>query len=241
MSRLSHYVEGKLRRRGLRTLTETEALRPRLRLRNAGVPGITDVFTLKLRDYYECAASQAVAAQILYSIAIGGGYTPTGGTLYNKTRRDTNLSVPSQLAAPRRFLAKGLSILCRGDIAPSDFNQFMFNSLVSFYIDEKRYWESTPLELPGGGGATGIFQAFQTSAANASYSAINNGHTDTRAQFMFEEDDMWISALQTFSLVIDPTLFHSGAFTSAAAAGTTFGTGIKLNVNIEGLLAGPVL
>lgn len=241
MSRISRFHESKLRARGLKPLSEAEALRPRLRRVNAGVPGITDVYTSKLRDYYEVAAGTVVTAQIAFSIPIGNPYTPAGGTQYNKTRRDTNLSVPSQLAAPRRFLCKGLAIACRGDIAIADFNQMMFNSLVTFMIDEKRYWESTPLSLPGGGGGTGVAQAFQTTAANASYSSINNGHADTRAQFMFEEDDKWISALQTFSVTIDPTLWHAGAFTTAAAGGTTFGTGVKLNVEIDGLLAGPVL
>jgi len=241
MTKLSSYHQNKLRKRGLRELSEHEALRPRLRWRNAGIPGITDVYTTKLRDYYEVAAATAVAAQIAYTIQIGGSYTPVGGSAYNKTRRDTNLQVPSQLASPRRFLAKGLAMTVRGDVAPADFNQFMFNTLVTFMIDEKRYFECVPLQLPGGGGATGMFQALQATAANASYGSLNNGHPDARAQMLFEEDDKWISALQTFSVVIDPTLYHSGAFTTAAAANTTFGTGIKLNIDIEGLLAGPVL
>lgn len=240
MATLSRFHARKVRSRGLRELSEREALRPRLRHRNAGVPGIGDAYTLKLRDYMEIAAATAVTFQILYTIAVGGQYTPVGGTAYNKTRRDTNMTQPGQLSNPRKFMVKGLSCSNRGDIAASDWNQFFFNTLMTFYIDEKRYFECTPLELPGGGGVSGFSQTFQATAAAANYGSIGNGYPDSRSIFILEGQE-WIAALQNFSVVLDPTLFHSGAFTTAAAAGTTFGTGVKINFNIEGILVGPVL
>jgi hypothetical protein len=240
MKKLSRFHAEKLRARGLGELSERQALRPRLRWRNAGVPGIGDAYTLKIRDYMEIAAATAVTFQILYTIAVGGPYTPVGGTAYNKTRRDTNIVQPGMLGNPRKFMVKGLSCSNRGDIAPSDWNQFFFNSLVTFKIDEKTYFECTPEELPGGGGASGFSQVLQTTAANAINGSIANGRPDSRSIFILEGQE-WIAALQNFSVVLDPTLFHSGAFTTAAAAGTTFGTGIKINFNIEGILVGPVL
>jgi hypothetical protein len=237
---MTKFHQRKMRARGLRELSPRECLRPRLRRVNAGVPGIGDAFTLKIRDYMEIAAATAVNFQILYTIAVGGQYTPIGGTAYNKNRRDTNIVQPGMLGNPRRFMVKGLSCSNRGDIAAADWNQFFFNSLVTFKIDEKIYFECTPAELPGGAGAWGFSQAFQATAAAASYGCISNGNPRADSIFTLEGQE-WIAAMQNFSVVIDPTLFHSGAFTTAAAAGTTFGTGIKLNFNIEGILVGPVL
>lgn len=240
MKKLSRFHAEKLRARGLGELSERQALRPRLRWQNAGVPGIGDAYTLKIRDYMEIAAATATTFQILFTIAVGGQYTPVGGTAYQKTRRDTNIVQPGMLGNPRKFMVKGLSCLNRPDICAADWNQMFFNSLVTFKIDEKTYFECTPGELPGGAGATGFSQSFQTTAAAANYGCISNGRPDSRSIFILEGEE-WIAAMQNFSVVIDPTLFHSGPFTTAAAAGTTFGTGVKINFNIEGILVGPVL
>lgn len=240
MKGLSKFHATKLRSRGLRQLSEREALRPRLRWRNAGVPGIGDAFTSKIRDYMEVAAGTALNYQILYTTPKGQNYTPTGGAAYAKNQRDTNMTQGGFLSNPRKFMVKGLSCSNRGDIAPSDWNQFFFNTLVTFYVDTKAYFECVPLELPGGGGASGFSQTFQAAAANANYGSVGNGLPDSRAILVLEGQE-WIASLQNFSVVLDPTLFHTGAFTTAAAGGTTFGTGIKLNFNIEGILVGPVL
>jgi len=241
MRTLSRFHERKLRERGVRELTAGEALRPKFRFRNPVIPGVTDVYTQKLRDFYSVAAATAVSAQILYTIQIGGAYTPTGGTQFNKTRFHTNLTQAGQLAAPRRFLVKGLTAFVNGNIAPSDLNQMLFNTLVALWIDEKRYFECLLGQIPGGGGGFGAVSAFQTTAANASYSVLGNGYPSANAIFAFEGDGLWIELLQNFSVVLDPTLVQAGAFTTAAAGGTTFGQGVNIEFALEGLLAGPVM
>lgn len=241
MSRLSAFHERKLRSRGIPVLMASEALRPKFKYRNPVIPGVTDVYTQKLRDYYEVAAATAVTQQALYTIPIGGQYTPAGGSQFTKQRFHTNLTQQGQLAPPRRFLAKGFSAFVNGSIAPTDLNSMLFNCLMEFFIDEKRYFECLLGQVPGGGGAFGGLGIFQTTAANASYSTLSNGYPDARAIFTFEGDGQWIELLQNFSIILDPTMVQAGAFTAAAAAGTTFGTGVKIEFAIEGLLAGPVM
>lgn len=240
-TRMSRFHESKYRRRGLPLLSQSEALRPRLRHKNAGVPGIVDAHTQKLRDVYKAVAATPVTVQTLFSIPVGQQYTPAGGTAYVKTRWDTNLTQGGQLAAPRRFLVQGISCSNHNNIAASDFNNMAFQTLVSLWIDEKRWIELLLQQIPGGGGAFAGGQVFQATAANASYTSINNGWPSSRSIFTMENDNTWIELLQNFSLVLDPTLYSSGAFTTAAAAGTTFGQGVNLQAQLEGLLVGPVL
>jgi len=241
MGRLTRFHEEKLAVRGVRAISASEALKPKFKFRNPVITGVTDVYTQKIRSFYGVAASTAVTSQILFTIAIGGSYTPAGGSAFNLNRFHTNLTQPGQLAAPRRFLVKGFSALVNHNIAPTDLNQILFNTLVQLWIDEKRYFECQLSHLPAGGGPSGLASVFQASAANASYSMLGNGYPDARAIFAFEGDGLWIELLQNFSVVLDPTQVQAGAFTTAASGSTTFGQGISLCFDLEGLLAGPVM
>jgi len=240
-ARISKFHESKLNERGLHSLSVGEALRPRLMRKNTTIPGVADIFTLKLRDFYAVAAGTAVTAQTLFTIPVGQQYTPAGGTAFTKQRWHTNLTQPGQLAAPRRFLIKGMTAQYNGNIALTDANQMGFNTLASLYIDEKRYWESTLQSLPGGGGNFAGGAVFQTTAANASYATVANGYPTAGAALFFEGDGIWISLLQNFSVVLDPTQVQAGAFTTAASGGTTFGQGVNIAFALEGLLSGPVM
>ena len=241
MNQLSKRTESRLRKYGVRELTVGEALRPKFKFRNPIIPGVTDVYTYKIRDYYEVAAATAVTSQVLFTIPIGGQYTPAGGTAFTKQRFHTNLAQAGQLPPPRKFLVKGFSAFVSTDIAPTDLNKMLFQTLMTFVIDEKRYFEAQLGLIPAGGGPSGAVSVFQATAANASYSTAGNGYPESRAIFTFEGDGQWIELLQNFSVVLDPTQVQAGAFTTAASGGTTFGNGVKIQFALEGLLAGPVM
>jgi len=234
---------GKTRRvfESLPVLSERESLRPHFRHRNPIVPGVLEVITQGSYDYYEVAAGTAVTVQTLFAIAQGGQYTPAGGTAFQKLKFHTSLTQNSQLEAPNKLMVKALSADFRGDIAPSDANQMLFNTLVTFNVNGKDYENIQLLRLPGGGGVAGPAVIFQTTAANASYSALSNGYQQADAIFQLEGDGVQIEQQQTFKVILDPTQVQSGAFTTAAAAGTTFGTGVKIIFTLDGLLSRAVL
>jgi len=225
----------------LPVLGEREALRPRFKYRNPIVPGVLEVITQGSYDYYEVAAANAVTVQILFTIAQGGSYTPAGGTAFQKQKFHTSLTQPSQLEAPNKLMVKGLSADFRGDIAAVDANQILFNTLVTFNVNGKDYLNIQLLRLPGGGGIFGAANVFQAAAASASYPAYANGYPDANAIFALEGDGVQIEQQQTFKVILDPTQVQTGAFTTAAAGGLTFGTGVKILFTLDGLLSRAVL
>jgi hypothetical protein len=225
----------------LPVLSSRAALRPHFKHSNPIVPGVLEVITQGSYDYYEVAAANPVTVQILFTIAQGGSYTPAGGTAFQKQKFHTSLTQPSQLEAPNKLMVKGLSANFRGDIAASDANQIAFNTLVTFNVNGKDYLNIQLLRLPGGGGVFGSANVFQTTAAAASYPSFANGYPEANAIFALEGDGVQIEQQQTFKVILDPTQVQSGAFTTAAAAGTTFGTGVKIIYTLDGLLSRAVL
>lgn len=225
----------------LPVLSSRAALRPHFKHNNPIVPGVLEVITQGSYDYYEVAAGAVVTVQILFTIQQGGSYTPSGGSAFQKQKFHTSLTQASQLEAPNKLMVKGLSADFKGDIASSDANQMLFNTLVTFNVNGKDYLNIQLLRLPGGGGVFGSNQIFQTTAANASYGSIVNGYPEANAIFALEGDGVQIEQQQTFKVILDPTQVQTGAFTAAAAAGTTFGNGIKIVFTLDGLLSRAVL
>ena len=238
---MGRFHQSKMRQYGLPVLRESEVLRPKFLYNNPIIPGVLEVTTQGLYDYYEVAASTAVTAQILFTIPRGNQYTPAGGTAFTKAYYHTNLNQAGMLSAPRKFMVKGLSAFLRTDIAPADYNQFAGNTLVTFQVDEKAYLRTVLAKLPGGGGASGFAQVNLATAAARLDGCIANGWPEANAIYQLEGDGVQIEQQQNWAVVIDPTQVQSGAFTTAAAAGTTFGNGVKLIFTLEGLLSGPVL
>lgn len=225
----------------LAILSDRECNRPRFKYNNPIVPGVLEVITQGSYDYYEVVAANAVTTQILFTIAQGGSYTPSGGTAFQKQKYHTSLTQNSQLEAPNKLMVKGLSLFMRNDVSPSDANLFLGNTLVTFNVNGKDYLNILAAKLPAGGGTRSSFSAFQATAAAASYGSVSNGWEEAGAIFSLEGDGVQIEQQQTFKVTLDPTQVQAGAFTTAAAAGTTFGTGIKIIFTLEGLLSRAVL
>ncbi|HWE00680.1 MAG TPA: hypothetical protein VG345_16630 [Bryobacteraceae bacterium] len=205
------------------------------------MPGVLEVITQGAYDYYEVAAATAVAAQILFTIPRGGQYTPTGGSAFTKQKYHTNLTQAGQLSAPSKLMVKGLTAYLRSDIASTDYNLFSGNSLVTFQVDQKDYLNIVLAKLPGGGGGSGFASFAQAAAASQVVSSISNGWPEANALYALEGDGVQIEQQQNFAVVIDPTQVQAGAFTTAAAAGLTFGNGVKLIFTLEGLFSRAVL
>jgi hypothetical protein len=235
--------EGNARKafKSLPVLGEREALRPRFKYQNPIVPGVLEVITQGSYDYYEVAAGNPVTAQILFTIAQGGSYTPSGGTAFQKQKYHTSLTQNSQLEAPNKLMVKGISLFIRNDATPSDLNLFLGNTLATFNVNGKDYLNIVAAKLPAGGGTRSSFTVFQATAAAAAYGSAGNGWEEANAIYALEGDGVQIEQQQTFKLTLDPTQVQAGAFTTAAAGGTTFGTGIKLIATLEGLLSRAVL
>jgi hypothetical protein len=227
--------------KSLPVLSARETTRPRFRHNNPIVPGVLEVITQGSYDYYEVAAGNAVTSQILFTIAQGGSYTPAGGTAFQKQKYHTSLTQNSQLEAPNKLMVKGLSMFVRNDVAASDMNQFGGNTLATFNVNGKDYLNIVAAKLPAGGGTRSSQNVFQGSAANASYGSCGNGWETANSIYALEGDGVQIEQQQTFKVTLDPTQVQAGAFTTAAAAGTTFGTGIKIIFTLEGLLSRAVL
>lgn len=218
-----------------------EVGRPKFRFKNPIVSGMLEIITQHLYDYYEVAVATVVTLQVMFTIPIGGQYTPAGGAAFNKQKLHTNLQQQSQLQAPNKHLTRALGFYFRGDINPTDLNLFLSTVLARFIVNDKEYAIGLPGKFPGGGGPFVSSTATTTVAATTqSFVASVNGSPDARNLYVFEHDGVQIEQQQAFQVEINPTLVQGGAFTSLAAApaaGQFAGTGIKMWANLEGTLA----
>ncbi len=84
--------------------------RPKHYRHNPTFPGNVYLYHQGMYDKYQVKANNALDDQILFSIPIGGQYTPTGGTAVKKNRYMTNLTGQGGiLPAPRRLMVKFIS------------------------------------------------------------------------------------------------------------------------------------
>jgi hypothetical protein len=214
-----------------RELDEHEVGRPHFRLRNPIVEGVLEIITQPLYDYYEVALNTAVTAQRCFSIPIGSPYTPAGGAVLTKNRFHTNLKQAGMLSAPDKHLVRAVALAVCGDITPRDLNQFLGRTLLTFWVNDKRYLEQHAGKLPGGGGGV----AFST---QTNIGVVGNGEPNARNLFTFDEDKaVQIEQQQAIAVDIDPTLPQGGAFVTDAAAAIPAGTGIRAHIYLEGDLA----
>src|SRR5258708_15613215 len=81
-----------------------EVGRPKFRFKNPIVSGMLEIITQHLYDYYEVAVATVVTLQIMFTIPIGGAYTPAGGAAFNKKKPYTHPQQQTQLHAPHQHL-----------------------------------------------------------------------------------------------------------------------------------------
>lgn len=218
-----------------------EVGRPKFRMRNPVVSGMLEIITQHLYDFYAAAVATVVTRQVLFTIPIGGSYTPAGGAAFNKTKVHTNLQQQSQLQAPNKHLTRALGFFLRGDVNPTDLNLFLGNVLARFIVNDKEYAIGLVGKFPGGGGGFVSATAATTVAATTqSFVSSANGLPDARNLNVMEHLGVEIEQQQAFQVELDPTLVQAGAFTTIAAApaaGQFAGTGLNVWANLEGTLA----
>jgi hypothetical protein len=196
--------------------------------------------------------------QQLFSIPVGQPYTPAGGTQITKTDYHTNLVIAGNLDAPKKFLVKAVSIIVRSDISPQDLALFIGTSLATLTISAKVYLQMLVSKMPAGAGAFTSNISTQTPVAGGTMANIGSNGWPTAQNVYPITDDMpqvpgldpmppilgqLIEQNQPFTVIVDPTITGSPAFTTLAAAPTTqfVGNGINAHVYLEGILMRAIL
>lgn len=228
-------------REGMETISGAELGRPHIRSeRNPIVQGYLEGITQPTYDCYLVAASTAVPKLILFSVPQGQTYNFGGIASFAKTELYTNMTQNAVLPAPNKFIVRGINVFLQNDIHPVDLNLFLGQTLLQFYVNAKQYCEQQVGRFPAGGGAFGNIAGFAASTGTVAYSNEGNGWPDARNSYTQEYGGVPIEQQQTFSVIIDPTLAFSGAFTTASATTSATnpiaGTGIKAQVYLDGTL-----
>src|SRR5258707_8853411 len=98
-----------------------------------------EIITQHLYDYYEVAVATVVTLQIMFTIPIGGAYTPAGGVAFNKQKLHTNLQQQAQLQAPHKHPPRPLGLFFRRDNNPIDLHFFRATLLPRLLVHDKEY------------------------------------------------------------------------------------------------------
>lgn len=227
-------------REGLEKLDAADLGRPHLRKKNPIVQGYLEGITQPMYDAYLIAAGSAVVKLILFSVPQGGQYNSGGVAAFNKTLLFTNMTQAGVLAAPNKFIVRGINFFIQNDVNPVDLALFLGTTLLDFSVNTKDYCIQQVGRFPAGGGSFGNFQYTQTTAADAAYSQVGNGWPDARNSYTLAYGGVPIEQQQGFAVTIDPTLNNVAAFTtkSATPSGTNeiIGTGIKGICYLDGTL-----
>jgi hypothetical protein len=235
-----------------REVSEHEVTRPKYlggRRSNPIIPGQLEYLVQPIYDWYSVAVATVATKQQLFSIPEGQSYTPAGGTQITKTVYHTNLVIAGNLDAPKKFLVKNVATITRSDAAPADLVAFVGTTLLTLTISAKVYFQVIVSKTPAGAGAFML----QTSVdANIG----SNGWPDGRNTNPLTDDMPQVPGLdpmppilgqlieqnQPFTVILDPTITGSPAFTTQAATGATFpGSGINAHVYLEGILMRAIL
>lgn len=218
----------------LPVLGTQEIGRPKYRRANPIIEGKLYQFRQPIYDCYMVTVATVLNRQLLFSIPRGQAYTPAGGAAFNKTFWHTNMSQPQLLPAPNKMFCKAISVSIHPGTFIADTTRFLFDTLVTFFIDDRDFLRNHIWKLPSGGGAW----------AGGSTALSQNGEPRRDNQFAFTgELGETIEQQQSFSVELDPALVTlanaAGVFTTTAAAGG--GIGINAFVHLDGLLNRSIL
>jgi len=244
----------------LPVLEEKEVGRPKYVgfRKNPIVAGQLEYLVQPIYDFYGVAVATQATTQQLFAQAIGSSYTPSGGAAFVKSVYHTNLVQNGMLDAPKKFLVKAPSTVVRSDVAPSDLNAFIGQTLFQLFISGKDYWTSIVSKTPAGAGS--FFSGFstQTLSATGTVAAAGANGWPTAQNVATITDPMpqipgldpmepilgqLIEQNQNFAVVLNPTIAGPAAFTTSAAAPITQipGSGLNVHVYLEGVLARAIL
>ncbi len=216
----------------LQVLGAHEIGRPKYRAGNPIIEGKLYQFRQPIYDVYMVTVGTALDNQLLFTIPRGQNYTPTGGAAFAKRFWHTNMSQPQLLPAPNKMYCKAISISVHPQTDVVDIQRFLFDTLVTFFIDDRDFLRNHIWKLPSGGGAW----------AGGSSALVQNGEPRRDNQFAFTgELGETIEQQQSFSVEMNPTLVTlanaAGVYTTAAAPAI----GINAFVHLDGLLNRSIL
>jgi hypothetical protein len=200
---------------------------------NALIKGMVsrDVWTY----YYtlNITAGTVVANQYALFNAVAGQIDPynSGVTL---TKVQTNMPSQAQqgFAAPRDLVLDSIGYSFASNVRLGDQNNFVINSYFEFKILDKIFFEGPITLFPSGTGLMGFSDI-------TGEGVWQNGEVSVHNRKRFGDFSKYIAPLMQFSLII---YFPATAnqFTLLAAGSPTFGNGISLRVDLNGLTDRPV-
>jgi len=194
--------------------------------------GMVDVQQMPLYDRVIIAANTATTNPILFfTTPIGQGVGISGGV---KQIWDTNMTQAQRLEAPRSFLVRAVRFYVEPDTTFSDILNLYKNYILVLIVGDKTYQLAPIWFFPQGGGA---YSAGNLTTARLASTLpeqfYGNGFPDPNSINIIAENlAVKIEQGENFRVEL-----QGNSFTTAAAGGTTFGTGLNMRVALDGVLS----
>lgn len=216
--------------RTIHALTRRSALNVIKSGLGAVAAGLVDVQQMPLYDRVIVAAATLTTNPIqFFTVPIGSG-TGINGV---KQIWDTNLTQASRLEAPRSFLVRAVRFYIEPDISLADLTNLYKNYILNLIVGEKPYQLAPIWFFPQGGGAySGGNLTTAALAGTLAAQFMANGAPDPSAINIIAENlAVKIEQGENFRVEL-----QGNTFTTAAAAGTTFGQGLNMRCVLDGVL-----
>jgi len=188
--------------------------------------GLVDVQQIPLYDRVIIAAATLTTNPIqFFTVPIGSGTGISG----SKQLWDTNLTQASRLEAPRSFLVRAMRFYFEPDTVLADVIALYKNYVLVLIVGEKVYQLAPAWFFPQGGGDLSTALLAQTNISQF----YGNGVPDPGAINVIAENlAVKIEQGENFRVEL-----QGNPFTTATAAGTTFGVGLNMRVVLDGVLS----
>jgi hypothetical protein len=198
---------------------------------SAVAPGLVDVQQMPLYDRVIVAAATLTTNPIQFFVVPIGSGTGISGV---KQLWDTNLTQASRLEAPRSFLVRAVRFYVEPDTTLVDLIAIFKNYVLALIVGEKTYQLAPAWFFPQGGGAYSAGNLTTARLASTiTEQFYGNGFPDPNAVNVIAENlAVKIEQGENFRVEL-----QGNTFTTAAAAGTTFGTGLNMRVVLDGVLS----
>ncbi len=193
--------------------------------------GLIDVQQMPLYDRVIVAAATVTANPITFFTVPSGSGTGINGV---KQIWDTNLTQAARLEAPRSFMVRAVRFYVEPDIALADLTLLYKNYVLALIVGDKQYQLAPLWFFPQGGGAySGGNLTTAALAGTLPAQFVGNGMPDPNAINVIAENlAVKIEQGENFRVEL-----QGNTFTTTAAAGTVFGTGLNMRCVLDGVLS----
>lgn len=201
-----------------------------LRGLGAVAPGLVDKGMLPLYDRVIVPVATATGNPILFfTVPLGSGTGISGA----KQLWDTNMTQAGRLEDPQHFEVRAVRFYVEPDIASSDLTKLYSNYVLNLIVGDKTYQLAPLWYFPAGGGlyASGNLSTARL-ASTLPEQFYGNGMPDPRAICAIDDTvSVKINQGENFRVELQGT-----TFTTQAAGGTVFGTGLDMRIVLDGIL-----